>query len=259
VRTVRRFDREYLELLGTMTITEFRRANRRSLFGMLWSVMSPFLMVLVLFAIFSARFAREIESYPLYLLAGVVPYSYFASATGSSVAVLQSMKSLTLGAIFPKEILVLGTVLSRTLDFALSIAFCAIIAVVAGLPVRASFYALPGIVLLALLLTLWVSLLLSMTYVFVRDVRPIYQVFLRILFVVTPIFYAPSLLGDVAARWVVDFNPLATVIQFTRSALIEGRAPAIGSVLAFAAFNVLLVAVCLTAFRRLEPAFGERV
>jgi ABC-type polysaccharide/polyol phosphate export permease len=256
---VKRLDREYLELLGTMTITEFHRANRRSLLGVLWSVVNPFLIVLVLFAIFRVRFARDIESYPIYLLAGVVPYSFFANATGTAVSVLQSMKSLTLGATFPKEILVLGTVLSRTLDFALSLAFCAVIAAVAGLPVGASLYALPGVVLLALLLTLWVSLLLATSYVFVRDVRPVYQVFLRILFVVTPIFYAPSLLGDGAARWVIDLNPLATVIEFTRSILIEGRAPALSSVLLFAAVNLLLVGACLTLFRRLEPAFGERV
>ena len=50
--------------------------------------------------------------------------------------------------------------------------------------------------LLELLLTLWVSLLLALSYVFVRDVRSVYQMFLRILFVATPIFYAPSLLGE---------------------------------------------------------------
>jgi ABC-type polysaccharide/polyol phosphate export permease len=259
VRAVKRLDREYFELLGTMAATEFRRANQRSLLGMLWSVMNPLLIVLVLFAIFRVRFARDIESYPIYLLAGVVPYSYFASATGSAVAVLQSMKSLTLGATFPKEILVLGPVLSRTLDFALALGFCVVIAAIAGLPVGASLYALPGVVLLALLLTLWVSLLLAMTFVFVRDVRPLYQVFLRILFVATPIFYAPSLLGDAGARWVIDFNPLATVIGFTRSILLEGGTPSLRSVVVFASLNLLLVAACLTLFRRLEPAFGERV
>ena len=256
---VKRLDRAYFELLGTMTLTEFRRANQRSVLGMLWSVLNPFLIVLVLFATFRYRFAREIESYPIYLLAGVVPYSYFANATGSSIAVLQSMKGLTVGAIFPKEILVLGTVLSRTLDYAISIAFCAVMAVVLGLPVGASLFLLPGVVAMALLLSLWISLFLALSYVFVRDVRPIYQVFLRILFVVTPIFYTPSLLGNGPARHAIDLNPLATVIGFTRSILLQGRAPDVGAMVVFLAVNLLLVAIGLGLFRRLEPSFAERL
>jgi lipopolysaccharide transport system permease protein len=118
---------------------------------------------------------------------------------------------------------------------------------------------LAGVVVLALLLALWVSIFLALSYVFVRDVRPVYQVFLRILFVATPIFYAPSLLGDGAARRVVDFNPLATVIAFTRSILLEGRAPDAVAVLVFLALNLLLVAIGLGVFRRLEPSFAERL
>jgi ABC-type polysaccharide/polyol phosphate export permease len=256
---VKRLDREYLDLLLAMTATEFRRAYRRSFFGVLWSVLNPLLIVVVLFAIFRFRFASEIDSYPIYLLAGVVPYSHFANATSSSIGVLQSMKSLTVGATFPKEILVLGTVFARTLDFVLSLAFCVVIAIVAGVRPGAALLMLPAVVVLELLLALWVSLALALSYVFVRDVRSVYQVFLRILFVATPIFYPSSLLGDGAARRLVELNPLATVIAFARSILIEDRAPGAAEMLVFLAVNAALVALSLEAFRRLEPSFAERV
>ena len=256
---MKRLRREYVELLAAMTLTEFSRANRRSFFGVLWSILNPFLVVAVLYAIFHYRFAGEIESYPVYLLAGVVPYSYFAGATSASIGVLQSMKSLTVGATFPKEILVLGTVLARTLDFGLALAFCVVVAWVTGVKIGVSLLALPGVVVLTLLLTLWVSLLLALSYVFVRDVRNVYQVFLRILFVVTPIFYAPSLLGEGVARQVVDWNPLAVLIGFFRSILIDGRAPSAGAVMTFLAVNAVLAVLGFEAFRRLEPSLAERV
>ncbi len=256
---MKRFDRDYLELLAAMTVTEFKRANRRTFFGVLWSILNPLLIVIVLFAIFSFRFAGEIDSYPVYLLAGVVPYSHFANSTSSSIGVLQSMKSLTVGATFSKEILVLGTVLSRTLDFALSLAFCVVVAGVTGVRLGAALWALPAVVLLELLLSLWVSLLLSVSYVFVRDVRSIYQILLRILFVATPIFYAPSLLGEGTVRRLAELNPLARVIGFARSILIENRAPGAAEMMVFFAVNALLVVASLEAFRRLEPSFAERV
>ena len=256
---MKRLRREYVELLAAMTLTEFSRANRRSFFGVLWSILNPFLVVAVLYAIFHYRFAGEIESYPVYLLAGVVPYSYFAGATSASIGVLQSMKSLTVGATFPKEILVLGTVFARTLDFGLALTFCVAVAWLTEVKIGVSLLALPGVVVLTLLLTLWVSLLLALSYVFVRDVRNVYQVFLRILFVVTPIFYAPSLLGDGVARRVVDWNPLAVLIGFYRSILIEGRAPSAAAVLTFLAVNAVLVVLGFEAFRRLEPSLAERV
>ena len=96
-------------------------------------------------------------------------------------------------------------------------------------------------------------------YVFVKDIEHVYQVFLRVLFLVTPTFYAPGLLGAGLARWIVILNPLAQLIGYSRAVLI-GEAPAASAVLvALFAANLLAIVAALTFFRRLEPRFAENV
>lgn len=257
---MKRFDREYLELLTEVTLAEWKRGNRRSFLGILWSVLNPLLMVAVLFAVFRVRFVGDVDSYPLYLLIGMVLYTHFANATSASVTVLRSMKSLTVGTTIPKEVLVLGTVLSRTLDLVLTLAFCVAVAALSGQALGAAVWmALPAVLLLQLTLALWVSLLLAVSYVYVRDVQPIYQVFLRILFVITPIFYPRELLGAGTAQRLIDWNPLATLLEMARGTLLEGRAPSVVAMLVFLVVNATLLVVSLGAFGHLEPGFAERV
>jgi ABC-type polysaccharide/polyol phosphate export permease len=114
-------------------------------------------------------------------------------------------------------------------------------------------------VLLQLLLVLWVSLLLASLYVFVKDIEHVYQVFLRVLFLVTPTFYAPDLLGSGAARLVVLLNPLAQLIGYSRAILIGEVPLPYGVLAALFAANLLLILAALTVFRRLEPRFAENV
>jgi ABC-type polysaccharide/polyol phosphate export permease len=256
---VKRFDREYRELLAEMTKAEWKRANQRSFLGVAWALLGPLLMAAVLYAVFRLRFGRDVESYPIYLLVGMVLYTHFANTTGAALTVLRSMKSLTIATTFPKEIMVIATVLSRTLDLALMLSFCVAVARVAGHPLGIELSALPVIFVLESLLALWVSLLLSVSYVFVRDVLPVYQVFLRILFVVTPIFYTPHLLGGGAGRRLIDWNPLATVIGMGRQVLLDGRVPDPLHAGVFFVVQAALVASTLIAFRRLEPGIAERV
>jgi ABC-2 type transport system permease protein len=150
-------------------------------------------------------------------------------------------------------------VLSKTPEFAISMAICVVIAVATGVRPGWTLLLLPLVVVLQIALVLWVSLLLSAVYVFVKDTEHVYQVFLRLLFLVTPTFYAPSLLGEGAARYAVVLNPLAQLIGYSR-AVILGDAPVpmalIGALLAV---NSLLVVAVLALFKRLEPSFAENV
>ena len=255
---MKRFDREYRELLAEMTKAEWKRANQRSLLGVAWSLLSPLLMAAVLFAVFRLRFGRGVESYPVFLLVGMVLYTHFSNTTSGALTVLRSMKSLVIATIFPKEIMVIAAVAARTLDLALMLSFCVVVARVSGRPLGSELSALPLIFVMASLFALWVSLVLSVSYVFVRDVLPIYQLVLRILFVVTPVFYEPRLLADVGVRG-LTWNPLATLIAMAREVLLDGRVPDPLRVAVFLVTQVVLVAATLSAFRRLEPGLAERV
>ena len=109
--------------------------------------------------------------------------------------------------------------------------------------------------MLQFLLVAWVSLLLACVYPMARDVEHIYQVFLRALLFVTPIFYTASILGDGAATYLVLLNPLAQLLELSRGVLIGGHAPTALEVGTVASLNGGLIWIswrlCKSAEKRL--------
>jgi len=172
---------------------------------------------------------------------------------------LYSMRQLTANTIVPKEILVIGVVVSNSVEFIISMLICVVIAYWSGVQFSWTVLLVPLVVLQQVIMVVWVSLFLSCLYVFVRDVAYIYQVFLRILFFITPTFYTPSFLGDGPARYIVLLNPLAHLISFSRTTIIEGHPFNLKLFLFFSAANIILVFAGFRVFKSYEPRFAEHI
>jgi ABC-type polysaccharide/polyol phosphate export permease len=158
---MRAFDKKYLNLLREIIISEFKLKDQSSFFGFVWSFLNPLLMLIVLFIFFNARIGGEIKHYPIYLLIGLIQYTHFSNATNSAMNVLASMRQLTANTIFPKEILVIGSVISSSIEFFISMTICLLIAYFSGVRLTWNLLALPLILLLQLLLVMWVIALCS--------------------------------------------------------------------------------------------------
>jgi ABC-type polysaccharide/polyol phosphate export permease len=207
--------------------------------------------------LFSGRIGKGIDHYAIYLLIGLVQYSHFSASTNRSMHVLVAMKSLTADAIFPKELLVIGSVLADVVELVAAMAVCVTIAKLSGVDLSWPVVLLPLTFLLQLTLVLWVSLLLSCLYVFVRDLTYVYQAFVRLLLFATPIFYSPSFLESEAAQTIVWLNPLAHMVSFSRSLILSGELFPVRQVLIFLVVNLVLLYGSLKLFRKYEPVFAE--
>ena len=74
-----------LFVLKSLVSKDFKLKYRRSILGVLWSVLNPLLMMIVLSAVFSFMFRFQIENYPLYLILGQVLFSLMTDATTSAM------------------------------------------------------------------------------------------------------------------------------------------------------------------------------
>src|ERR1700741_4670566 len=189
---MKRLDKKYLNLLREVAITQFKLKDQSTFFGFIWSFLQPLFMLMIIYIVFRPKVGSEVNHYGIYVLVGVVHYTHFSTATSKSMQVLHSMKQLITDTIFPKEALVIGSVLSNTIDFVLSIIICIVIALFSGVHISWTICLLPLIIILQTALVLWVSLILSFLFIFIRDIGNVYQVFLRLLFFITPIFYTTS-------------------------------------------------------------------
>jgi ABC-type polysaccharide/polyol phosphate export permease len=239
-----------------MTTAQYKLRDQSTVLGYIWSFLNPILMLSVLYIFFRNRIGEGIEHFAAYLLVGYVLYNHFAKTTSSALQVLVDQRFLTSHTIFPKEIIVISSVLSRSLELIISLGVSIFIGLIIGVPLYFSLLLSPVLILLLLVLILWVSLILAILNVFIRDIDYIYDVFLRVLFFITPIFYAKSYVSGFA-NLIIRLNPLTYVLDFGRGIIIYGTLPDFFTLAAVLGFQIILFVIALWFFRRLEPYILE--
>jgi ABC-type polysaccharide/polyol phosphate export permease len=252
-------DSRDLNLLRELTISQFKLKDQSTFFGLLWSLLNPLVMVGILFVFFATRFGEGVENYRIFLLLGMVQYTYFATATSTSMRSLVTMRQLTGGALFPKELLVVSSALASTVDFAIAMAACVALTYLTGTAPHWTHLLLLAVVLAEILLVTWVSLLLACAFAMARDLQHLYQVFLRALMFITPIFYSAESLGEGVAQYVIMLNPLAQLLAVSRSVLLHDQIPDAGSMVIITLTNLVMLVSSWFAFKLLEPRIVEYV
>ena len=252
------FENKNLAFLKELALTQFKLKDQSTLLGTLWSLLNPIILISVLYIVFSNKFGNKIEHFVIYLLIGVIQYSHFSSATSSAMKSLKSMSNLTKNAVFPKEIIVLSTILATLPEFLISLIVCYVVALVSGVAFSATFIlALPIIIILQLSFVFWVSFLMAPLYLVVKDIEHLYQILIRVLFFITPIFYDMSFIENPLAKAIVLANPLTHLITFTREIVINANYEISYQFGAYICLNLVLLVISYLIFKKIEPRFGE--
>jgi ABC-type polysaccharide/polyol phosphate export permease len=251
--------RRYWNLLRDVSIAQYMAKDQSTMLGLVWTFFNPLFMLGILFVFFSARAGEGIEHYAIYLLIGIVHFTHFSNSTTGAMVVLYNLRQLTANTVLPKEVLVIGAILSKLPEFAVELAICVAIAYFSGVRLGWAAALLPAIIVVQVLLAVWAALLLSTVHVFVKDAAYVYQMLLRVLFLITPIFYAADFVGHGTARFLLSLNPLAQLIDLSRTAILGGHGLSLSFLLVLLTANGLLIRLALVFFRRLEPKFAEYV
>jgi len=250
--------KRYLNLVKEFTFVQFTQRDQRTLLGLIYSFLYPLVMMALLYIVFEYQFAASIENFAVYLIIGLTHLAHFSNATASSIYALPNSRPLVVNSVFPAEVLILSKVLADTLELVISLLLCLLIAHLAGVKLHASVLWLPVIVLMQTLLVMWVSLILAAMCAFIADIGHIYQLFLRMLIFITPVFYSLSLLGDSLARKLALANPLTHLMMFSRTVILKGESIPPWASIEFLVVNGLLLLGSLAVFRALEPRFAEK-
>ncbi|OGU29753.1 MAG: hypothetical protein A2057_07930 [Ignavibacteria bacterium GWA2_35_9] len=252
------YSKKHINLLRELIVSQYKLKDQSKFLGFIWSFLNPLIMLSVIFMFFSLLMGHSIENYPVYLLIGIVQYTHFSNSTFASMRILYNMKQLTTETIFPKELLVISSIISNVIEFAISLLITVLVAFVSGVHFTWDILYLPLIFILQLMLVSWISLFLSWFYLYVKDIDHIYQVFLRVLFFITPIFYDLSSLGE-TAKIIALLNPLTHLISFSRIAIIQGGEFPLTSFAILFLVNSILIYFSLILFKKFEPTFAENV
>lgn len=248
------FERNWFTLTSLIS-RDFKLKYRRSVLGVVWSVLNPLLMMCVLAAVFSffLRFG-EIENFPLYLILGNTLFAVMSDSTSSAMTSIIESSSLIKKIRIEKMIFPLEKVLFAVVNFCFSLIAIAAVMIFFRVVPTPNILFLPLLLVYVLVFSAGLSLLLSALAVFFRDVCHLWGVVITAWTYATPLFYPVSILPD----WMMtieQFNPMYHYVTYFRDIVLWGQNPGLQENLLCLLFAVVTFAVGLLVFRKLQKRF----
>jgi len=212
-------------LLRELVVTDFKLRYQGSVLGYFWSILKPLVMFSVLYVVFAVilQIGRGIEHFPVYLLLGVVLWSFFAEATNQGRAAIVSRGSLIRKINFPKYIIVISGTISALINLFISLGVVFIFVLVNDVPITSAVLLLPLLIIELYIFALAVAFFLSAANVKFRDVGHLWDIFLQAAFYATPIIYPLNLVlerSETVAN-ILLMNPMAQIIQDARYLVVN--------------------------------------
>jgi ABC-2 type transport system permease protein len=218
--------RRFWSLTYTLAATDFKLRFFGSALGYLWTLMRPLLLFGVLYFVFTevVRFGDGVEDYPVYLLTAIVLFSFFGEATGRGVTSLVERENLLRKVRFPRLVIPLAVSLHSLFNLGLNLIVVFVFVLASGIEPRVAWLELIPLVALLVVFATGVAMLLSALYVRYRDVQPIWEVVLQMLFYASPVIYVTTALPD-SIETEAMANPITAILTQMRHVLIDPTAP----------------------------------
>lgn len=265
-------------LLAQLVKTDFKLRYQGSVLGYIWSLLKPLALFVILFIVFTKfiKLGEGIQNYAIYLLLGIVLWTYFVEVTSGSVGAIVEKGDLIRKLNFPKYVIVLASSFSALINLLINLVVVFVFMLIKGVEVHPIIVLLPLIVLQLFVFSLAMAFFLSAAFVRFRDVSHIWEVILQGLFYATPIIYPLSVisgftilgtnLSSETIQKILLLNPMGQIIQDARYVTIVQTEPTIGSLfgnqwarLIPIAFTVVLTIFAAAYFRKRSKYFAEEV
>ena len=203
---------------------DFKQKYKRTVLGMVWSILNPLLTLFVMKMIFTRFYGRNTPFYTTYLFAGNLMYAYFKEATSGGMSALMSNSHIFTKINVPKYLFVLTKNVSAVINFSITLIVFFIFAAFDGVTFHWRFFAILYPILTITMFNVGVGMILSALYVFFRDIQYIYDVFTLLLMYLSAIFYFVDNFPENVQRLFL-LNPVYCNIKYIRIIVLDGNLP----------------------------------
>lgn len=245
---------KFQPLLQELVARDIKIKYRRSVLGVLWTLLNPLCMMIVLSVVFSNLFKFDVENFPLYLLSGQVVFNFFSDSTTSSMSAIINNSSLIKKIYIPKYLFVLSRVFSSFINLMASFTALLLVMVATRAELRWTVLLIPIPLLLLVILCLGVGLILAAITVKFRDIMHLYSVFTTALMYLTPVIYPMSILPDWLAP-IVRMNPITNILIMFRDVMLNNTLFDIKSLLVAAIEAAVTLIIGLKVFYKCQDEF----
>jgi lipopolysaccharide transport system permease protein len=251
-------------LLKTMIWREIHGRYRSSLLGVLWSFITPLLMLtiytFVFTVVFQARWNIEAEqgkaTFALVLFVGLIIHGLIAEVLGRSPGLMYEHGNYVKRVVFPLQVLPLVPCFSALFHFLISSGVLLLAMVLLRHPLHVTLLWLPFVIAPLFPLLAGLAWLLSALGVYVRDISHISGLLVTVLLFVSPIFFPVDALGE-TFRQLMYFNPLTIIIEQARAVLLWGNAPNFFLLLGYSVVSCCIAWFGYSVFQKARGGFSD--
>ena len=248
----------YRELLKNLVTKDLKLKYSGSVLGLLWSLVNPLVMIVVYSIAFTYILQVRAEKFTLFLITGILPWTFFSSAVMASTVAVIANGNLVKKIHFPRELLPISTVLFNLAQFLLALLVFFPAMVFLGAQFTVALVAYPLVLLLQVAFTLGLAFVLSAVTVFYKDIKHLTEVGLMIVFWITPILYDLSLVPE-RERPFFKLNPLTAYTIAYQDIVYRGRWPVLETWVVGFVWAAVVLALGWVVFRRYKPSFAEEL
>jgi ABC-2 type transport system permease protein len=263
--------KRFVSLTRILAQTEWKLRFFDSALGYVWTLMRPALFFGVLYVVFSliVDVGENVAHYPALLLTGMVIFFYFQEATSAAVTAVVDNENLVRKIQFPRMAIPMSVVLTATFALCLNLIVLLGLVLLNRVTPRLSWIELPLVLVVVAIFSIGVATILSALYVRARDLKPIWDVTTQALFYMTPVLYPIQLVLERSSESVARlllFNPIATLIQEARHAIIGPSQPSAAEAIGGTAWLLVPLAIVVLTFvtgiwlfSRMAPLIAEEL
>jgi homopolymeric O-antigen transport system permease protein len=238
------------EILYMLVLRDLKARSKQAYLGYLWILIQPLLLTGVFSFLIQQVLGRTDLSdvpYPVFLMAGVIPWQFFANSLNESAESLVKNVDLVRQVYFPREILAVYPVVARLVDVAVGCVALGVFMLVLHVPVSAWVVLVPLILLEEMLFAAACGMLLSAANVAWRDVSRGLPLLLFLMLYAVPVLYAPDRV-PAGIRPIYNLNPMAHLVDAFRAAVLGTHAPDLLALASLALVGVVALVVAQRIF-----------
>lgn len=233
---------------------DFTLKYKRTVLGILWSVLSPLLTLLVMNVVLGNFFGGNIDHYIIYLFCGQLVFNYFNEATCLGMSALLDNSAIFTKVNIPKYLFVFSKNIASLISFALTFVVLLVFVLSDGLPITSQFLCLLFPIGCLVLFNIGVGLVLSALFVFFRDMQYLWNIFTLLLMYMSAVFYNVSGFPDNVQNAFL-FNPVYVYIYYFRCIVLEGTVPSAFIHILAAGYSILLFGMGALIYKKYNHEF----
>lgn len=249
-------------ILWVLARTDFRFKYVGSVLGYFWSLAKPLLYFTVLWIVFQSIFKAELPKYPMYLILGIVLWTFVADAVSATLPSIVARGTILRRIWFPPIVIPVAATVTALMSFLINLVVVVVFVVVTDLTPSLRWLLLVPLLAELYVFVLAVCLIAATLYVRYRDIGQIWEVAAGALFFAAPIVYPITYL-PIWARQVLAFNPFVQILQDVRRVVMGSDAHAVELIgqhadrLISLAVIAMLSVAALALYQRDSPRFAE--